>query len=122
MTLRVEGLDEAIRNLDKLSGGTWINAPLYEYGRAVQAKTAPYPPQRPTTYRRTGTLGRSWYTQLSQRKVTIANRAPYSGYVQQKETQAWMHRGHWATVEDRAEEQIDVFWRAVKRKVEAMFR
>lgn len=121
--LRVEGLEKAIAGLNKLTNGTWVNAPLYEYARYVQAKTAPYPPQRPTTYRRTGTEGRGWYVQQGSGQVTIGNRAPYSGWVQQEATQAWMHKGYWPTVEDKAEskEAEEVFLRAIDRKIRSYF-
>lgn len=124
--IKVEGLDEAIAVLNKLSGGSWVNSCLYEYGRAVQAETAPYVSKPPKSkYIRTMNLSHQWYVQQGNRQVTIGNRAEYSGWVQQRATQAWFHRQHgWHTVEDRAEakQQELVFYRAVRRKVEAMFR
>jgi len=124
--LRIEGLDEAIDRLDKLSRGQWVKRPLAEYGRAVQAASAPYvTAPANSSYRRTGTLGHNWYTTQRESQVEIGNRAPYSGWVQQRATQAWMHRQHgWHTVEDRAEasKQKLVFIRAVHREVENMFR
>lgn len=125
MNIRVEGLDEAIAALNKL-GGNWVATPLREYGRAVEAASKPYVSQPPQSkYRRTMSMYRGWYSTQSGNQVTVGNRAPYSGWVQQRDTQAWMHRQHgWHTVEDRAEasKQMLVFERAIMQQVDRIFK
>ena len=64
---------------------------LKAFGVTAQRELKKYPPQQPTTYVRTGTLGRNWeaYTLLSGKSVTLQNTVPYSGWVQgDKSTQA----------------------------------
>ncbi len=61
-----------------------------------------YPPQRPTRYRRSHTLERSWQKNVEARGANVIGRvrssgqiAPYNRWVQDELRQAWMHRGHW---------------------------
>lgn len=86
----------------------------------VQASVPGYPPQRPTTYRRTGTLGRSLtigglYNLVEIKPIghgvqgRIGTRVEYAKYVIGEDTQAWMHRGYWwdmGTVKQRAKDGI----------------
>jgi len=70
-----------------------------------------YPPKvDSTTYRRTGTLGRSWSRTISGGGATVRAEitssgyiAPYNRYVQDREQQARVHRGRWITVQSAAE-------------------
>lgn len=54
-------------------------------------------------YRRTGTLGKSWTTDVRVTSENIrgvlGNVRPYAPYVQDEERQAQMHKGHWPTVQ-----------------------
>ena len=54
-------------------------------------------------YRRTGTLGKSWTTDVRATSDSIrgvlGNVRPYAPYVQDEELQAQMHKGHWPTVQ-----------------------
>ena len=62
-----------------------------------------YPPQRPgSTYKRTGTLRRSWLRRVSNAGVGVTgevvssgNMAPYNRLVQDQTRQARVHRGRW---------------------------
>lgn len=62
-----------------------------------------YPPQRTgTTYRRTGTLRRSWMRKVTNEGnaivgevVSSGNMAPYNRLVQDQVRQASIHRGRW---------------------------
>ena len=62
-----------------------------------------YPPQRSgSTYKRTGTLRRSWQRRVTSEGNTIAgevvssgNMAPYNRLVQDQTQQARIHRGRW---------------------------
>ena len=76
----------------------------------VQQSVPPYPsPPATSTYRRTGTLGRSTTTAVRDEAdgVTgiIGNNVEYAPYVIGRETQAWMHVGRWWTLEAVVEQQ-----------------
>lgn len=79
-----------------------------------------YPPPRPgQTYVRGGpgsqNLGQKWTTQVDVGADgvvgEIGNNVTYGPYVQARETQAWMHRGRWSTIEDIAEEDLSLIER-----------
>lgn len=123
--IKTEGFDYAIRGLNELARGNIFDDALFEYAQMAQAKTAPYPPPKPTSDRK-GDLGRGWSVKKYVGKSIIENRATkgrgiYSGWVQQRETQAWFHRGYWPTIEDKAEDNVDIFYKAVERRVRAYF-
>lgn len=83
-----------------------------------------YPPQRPPRgpfpYRRTGTLGRSWFRQVRRvsggavgEVLSNGNIAPYNLRVQSAAHQAAVHRGVWQTdlqVAERIRPQIVHFF------------
>lgn len=83
-----------------------------------------YPAQRTSTYRRTGTLGRSWTSPDSRRVevvgTTVQGRvsssgyiAPYNRYVQDEELQARVHQGTWETIQavmGRTASQVERFY------------
>lgn len=56
-----------------------------QYALDIGKKMADYPPQRPSTYRRTGDYGRGWFApgsiKASASEVTLVNRIPYAVYV-----------------------------------------
>lgn len=124
--IKAEGLDEAIDFLNAVGRGDWVKEPLKLWGIELVGVTKPYvskPPQ--STYRRTMNLSRQWYSNQGGNQVTVGNRAAYSGWVQQRATQAWMHRQHgWHTVEDRAESaRMSQYWqKAVTNAVERLSR
>jgi hypothetical protein len=65
---------------------------------------ADYPPQIPrSTYRRTGTLGRTWTTEIERTfrmlRGTVGNNTIYGPLVQSEQFQAAIHRGRWPTDE-----------------------
>jgi len=71
-----------------------------------------YPAQRTgSTYKRTGTLGRSWsarpVTKVANGWQTVVgsngNIAPYNRRVQDRDRQARIHRGRWQTAQGAAE-------------------
>lgn len=92
------------------------------------------PPPSGSTYRRTGTLARSWFVApfeqtgdggLIGRVVNNGNLTqtrsgiPYSRYVQDRDMQAWMHRGRWQTYQDVAEQSNDAIQEMFRARVEA---
>jgi hypothetical protein len=122
MNVKVEGLREAQMMLRELGAGQWSQNVLESYGRELEAKTKPYPSG---PWKRTMNLSRQWYSTADKTKVTVGNRASYSGWVQQRATQAWFHRQHgWPTIEDRAEsQQMELFFtRKVQQEVAKVLR
>lgn len=100
-----------------------VEGPLDRGAFRVEAAMKKYPPQRPTRYRRTGTLGRRWTTRrLSAPGMVgreIGNNTEYAPFVQSAELQAYMHRGYWQTDEDVIRQEAP----AIVRDVEAtLFR
>lgn len=126
MNVKVEGLKEAQMMLKELGAGQWSKNVLSSYGRELAAQTKPYPSKPPSSkYRRTMNLSRQWYSNANQTQVEIGNRADYSGWVQQRATQAWFHRQHgWPTIEDRADSQkMELFFaRKVREEVAKILR
>ena len=118
MNVKVEGLKEAQMMLKELGAGGWSFNVMGRWGRQTFAKAKPYPPKPPSSkYIRTMNLSRQWYSIPEKTKVTIGNRAPYSGYVQQEATQAWFHKGRWNTIEDVASSaEMDAFFSKVVRE------
>lgn len=127
MKIKTEGLTEALDLINWIAQGKILNQALDEYSIKVVERTAPYiakPPQ--STYRRTGRLGRSWFRRsASKQRVLMGNRATYSGWVQDKDKQAWFHRQHgWHTIQDRADAapNVAVFWRSIERQLRQRMR
>ena len=99
-------VDQVIRALDSRGANLLdvLQGPLDRGAFRIEAAMKKYPPQRPTKYRRTGTLGRRWTT----RRISapgmvgreIGNNTEYAPFVQSAELQAYMHRGYWQTDED----------------------
>jgi len=126
MSIRADGLKEALALFRELGAGGWSKNVLDSYGRELTSQTKPYPSKPPRSkYIRTMNLFRQWYSQANNTQVEIGNRADYSGYVQQRATQAWFHRQHgWPTIEDRAESaKMDMFLiRKIKSEVDKILR
>lgn len=88
MVLRLIAIvPKSTKILDVERSGLAISREMVAFGADMQQAMAKYPPQQPTTYRRTGGLGRGW--QVSTRRemgvvveVQVFNRVPYSPYVQ----------------------------------------
>lgn len=99
LTRLPRGLDDA------LLAGTEDASALYLREMRV------YPPQRAgSLYRRTGTLGRSWFRQVQRvpggargEIFSNGNMAPYNIRVQKAGLQARVHQGRWQTDEAVAE-------------------
>lgn len=91
---------------------------MKEIGYLLQNEMAEYPKQRPTSYRRTGTLGRGWTSKTTKTpsfmEVVVGNRVKYAPFVQSSRFQNRFHRGHWQT-------DVDVLKRNEK-KIVSIFR
>jgi hypothetical protein len=89
---------------------------------------ATYPPQEPTSYRRTGTLGRLWssaqpeyQTQSNGFEARIGNATPYGPFVQGEDDQSQvMTDKGWANVADVVaahQDSIDAYLEAALNRV-----
>lgn len=135
MTVEVQGLDDVLRKLDGLDAPEVFRRPMTQATAHLQRKLAQYPPQvsrrQPfktekqrryffwalregiiqVPYRRTGTLGRKWTTEVSPdgRQGRVGNNTPYAPLVQgTREQQASYHaQGGWRRVDHvaRTEQQ-----------------
>ncbi len=102
----ITNVDQVIRALDQRGASILdvLQGPLDRGAFRIEAAMKKYPRQRPTRYRRTGTLGRRWTT----RRISapgmvgreVGNNTEYAPFVQSAELQAYMHRGYWQTDED----------------------
>jgi hypothetical protein len=102
ITIDTTELDQA---LDRL-GGDVLRRPMTQSLALLQAEMADYPPPPSgSTYRRTGTLGRSWTSQITgsgkDMKGEVGNNVSYGPYVQDAERQARRMK-HWQTDEQVA--------------------
>lgn len=106
LTIDLRGEEVVIAKLDRLGDvGTWALPVMNKAVLYVHGQVPPYPSPPPTsTYRRTGTLGRSISTRvasLSGNEVAgyIGTATVYAPYVIDEDRQAWMHRGRWWTLQ-----------------------
>lgn len=104
LDIEIRGLDELVRDLGVLGVLRVLRAPMIRSMAAVVNRMADYPPQRPSLYRRTGTLGRRWtQTQPAMNEnttelvVKVGNNTSYGPWVQSKQFQAEIHQGYWQT-------------------------
>lgn len=97
---------EAIAELERIGGNIpkALGEGLDEAAFIVEDAMKTYPMQRPTTYVRTGRLGRSWTTRPIREPGaigrSIGNNTRYAPQVQSSELQATVHRGWWQTDEE----------------------
>lgn len=107
--------------------GRWDLPVQVALGNAVQlsldlllARVTQYPPPPPnSTYVRGGpgsqNLGQKWTVQVERFsdgvEGIIGNNVTYGPYVQSRDMQAWMHQGRWDTIEDIAEDELDMIGR-----------
>lgn len=110
LDIEIQGLDGVLAALDAFP--EQVAARMEEATTRVVLRLIPdlarYPaPPAGSTYRRTGTLGRTWTSatptfqaMASGFEGRVGNATPYAVYVQSADDQAWMHRGRWPTDED----------------------
>jgi hypothetical protein len=107
--LEVRGLDEVIRRFGNRRNVTEpIAKALDKTVKLIQRGVTTYPPRPPeSTYRRTGTLGRSFTTRVDRGRLEgrAGTRLAYAPYVIGDGTQAaWMR--HWKTIGKVGEEAL----------------
>lgn len=92
------------------------------------------PPPSGSTYRRTGTLGRSVTSQSAPGALSrvetlgsgvvgyIGTSIRYAPYVIDRNRQAWMHRGRWWLLQDVVERAVDGIRRVLEREIDRILR
>lgn len=110
--LTLTGIPENQEILDELGGIEFLSEPMEESLSLLHDGMAQYPVQRPTWYRRTGHLGRTWTSRIntSSNNITgvLGNNArdkkgrTYGPYVQADRSgpapnQALIHQNWWQT-------------------------
>ena len=122
MNIEIRGLDELIERFGQVATNEVLRRPMQRAMYRIQRDMADYPPQkRNTGYRRTGTLGRRWTTDVRSDHGgltgRVGNNTEYGPWVQSERFQAWMHRDYWQTDEEVLEYNedriVDDFERAV---------
>ena len=112
MTITVKNLDAVTRKLANLDKGDYLQGVAGAGADVLRAELRKYPPP-PTnsTYRRTGTLGKSW-TKTTMRGgkgggwiAQVGTRLKYAPFVQDDSRQAKVHQGRWQTVQSVAKDK-----------------
>jgi len=120
MSETVKGLNKALRKIQRLSDGPkLIKNAADESILFLQSQIPDYPPQRPTTYRRTNLLGNSLTSARGANqglsrvegigksiRMIIGTAVNYAKYVIDEKEQAWMHKGHWWTIQPVIREKL----------------
>lgn len=104
-----EGVKRLNRQLERLrdrldagNPGSTVRQVLRRVTLLIQARMMVYPPQRPGgSYRRTGTLGRAWtsevYAEGDALIGKVGNVTKYAPQVQSEKFQSKAHKGRWQT-------------------------
>lgn len=95
-------LERLSDRLDTGNPGSTVRQVLRRVVTIVQARMMVYPPQRAgSSYRRTGTLGRTWtsdvYPEGDSLIGKVGNVTKYAPQVQSERFQRPMHKGRWQT-------------------------
>ena len=96
----VRNMDKVMDGLRKLDGHLERALGLIAKGVGFELKNELQvypPPPADSSYRRTGTLKRSWHVRRQGTSATVGNPTEYAPYVQSESQQAWMHEGRWIT-------------------------
>jgi hypothetical protein len=107
LAIQIKGLDALEKKLANLEDfAKWARPPMEESIDGLHERVQKYPPPKPT-YIRTFTLQRSIVKEIEVNGRTVKGRVystganqgrgQYEQFVKVRETQAWMHVGHWPT-------------------------
>ena len=108
--IEIEGIAEIVRRLGVAETIRILRSPIWRGVARIVGFMGEYPPQPPTDYRRTGTLGRRWTEEVTETADSIegevGNATNYGPFVQSEQFQSrWM--GHWQTDEDAVDTMTD---------------
>lgn len=124
-TVTLTGLDEVLKRLDEKKIRRAAEDGMAKGMLYVHSTVPPYPaPPAMSSYRRTGTLGRSITTETRAKggdiEGVIGTNIDYAPYVISETEQARVHKGRWWTLHDvvrKAAAQVVEFIRAEVAKV-----
>ena len=122
MTITVSNLDAVTRKLDRLDSGAYLQGVADAGAQLLRAEMRKYPPPPPnSTYRRTGTLGKSWAQKVtggpSGWLAVVGTRLNYAPYVQDMNRQAEIHQGRWQTIQSVASDKRDEIFNFVRKAI-----
>ena len=117
-TVTIRGDKELLAKLKKLEPRRQ-EAAMKAMGAHVSGKMKVYPPQRPTTYVRTGILGKRWDYKAKQEEVRVFNPTDYASYVQGDEDQTWFHKlTGWQTLKKTVQANTEELVNLLKKQVD----
>ena len=127
ITITVNNLDRVTRKIDGLARMDYLKGVASAGADVLRADLRKYPPPPPdSTYRRTGTLGKSWTKKVSGGPAGwlagVGSRLGYAPYVQDEARQAKVHQGRWQTVQSVAKDRRDEVVRFVVRAIGGWLR
>ena len=104
MSIKIEGIKPLVKKLGKVAAAKTLEPAMERSVFRLQHALASYPAPIPDSpYRRTGTLGREWTTDVNRHyggvRGTVGTNTEYAPWVQSQNFQAWMHKGRWLTDE-----------------------
>lgn len=127
-SIKIEGIEKLMNKLKDLEKVyDIIEPPMERSVMILQNALAKYPAQRPgSTYRRTGTLGRSWTTRVNREGGRLVGRVGtnviYAPFVQSQTFQRPVNRSRWQTdvqvVNDQRGHVIKQFQDAIAKALE----
>ena len=112
MIISVQNLDVVQGKLANLERGDYLKPVATAAADLLRAEMRRYPPPPPnSSYRRTGTLGKSWARNVHRSSdgwlAVIGSRLKYAPYVQDEARQAKIHQGRWQTIQSVAKDKRD---------------
>ena len=143
ISLKIEGMDDLLRKMNKVEGGKYMLPALKAGGERVRDQAGKYPPSTSANdpsqsrwYERnygpkwrtadgsvkgkktSQSLGKKWYVKPSKDDVTVGNTATYAPYVHGDKLQAkWMGKIGWKLLGKTALDQAD----EILKDIEAAF-
>ncbi len=125
-TIQIDGIPELFAKLDRVQAIDTLRPPMQRGVYRLQGYMANYPPQAPTSYVRTGTLGRRWTTKVTQGGDglvgKVGNNTEYGPFVQSSAFQASVHRGRWQTDADAIQDNERAIVADFERTIQAALR
>ena len=127
VTITIKGLDRLTKKLDRLDKGDYLRPVVTAGANLLRNEMRRYPPPPPgSTYRRTGTLGKSWTQKVTGGRggwlAVIGSFLNYAPYVQDAGRQAAVHRGRWQTIQSVAETKREEVVRFVVQAIRRWMR
>ena len=122
LTITVKNLEAVQRKLDNLDRGDYLKGVADAGAQLLRAEMRRYPPPPPnSSYRRTGTLGKSWTQKVTGGRdgwlAAVGTLLKYAPYVQDETRQAECHQGRWQTVQSVAKDKQAEIFNFVKRAI-----